>query len=196
MLLQPAPFFRRLAARIIDLAFALILTFVIGIPMSIVYAVSVGLMGDGMWLTLLVATCYFLAYVGLEVYLLLRRDGQTLGKGLMGLRVVPADSETDLRTPLVIGPAAVRMLLIFLPFVLASAAGGNRGNSLLDALASIGFLTLLISLALAAVPTRRKQALHDLLSRTRVVTAPKRRIEWQQDVRMMVPGKVDMTKRL
>lgn len=62
-------------------------------------------------------------------------------------------------------------------------------------MSSLGLLKLLISLFLAAVPTRRKQTLHDLLSQTRVVTAPKRRIEWQQDVRMMVPGTVDVTKR-
>lgn len=195
MPLQPAPFFRRLAARLIDLAFALVLTFVIAAPVSIFYALTAGLLGQGMWLGLLVAFCYFLAYVGLEVYLLVRRDGQTLGKGLMGLRVVPADTESELHTPLVVGHAVVRMLLIFLPFVFASAAGGAPGNGLLDALASIGFLTLLASLVLAAVPTRRKQTLHDLLGRTRVVRAPKRRIEWQQDVRMMVPGRIDMTKR-
>lgn len=196
MPLQPAPFFRRLAARLIDLAFALVLTFVVAIPVALVYALTAGLLGQGLWLTLLVAFCYFLAYVGLEVYLLVRRDGQTLGKGLMGLRVVPADAESELRAPLVIGQAAVRMLLIFLPFVFASAAGGAPGNAPLDALAGFGFLTLLASLVLAAAPSRRKQTLHDFLGRTRVVTAPKRRIEWQQDVRMMVPGKVDMTKRV
>lgn len=195
MPLQPAPFFRRLFARLIDLVLALVLTFVIAIPVGIVYALTAPLLGDGLWLAFAVAFCYFLAYVGLEVYLLVRRDGQTLGKGLMGLRVVPAEADTDLRAPLVIGQATVRMLLIFLPFVLASAAGGAPGNDLLNALASLAFLTFLISLVLAVVPTRRKQTVHDLLGRTRVVTAPKRRIEWQQDVRMMVPGKVDMTKR-
>jgi uncharacterized RDD family membrane protein YckC len=194
--LQPAPFFRRLAARLIDLMFALVMTFVIGIPVGVVYALTAGLFGQGLWLTLLVAFCYFLAYVGLEVYLLVRRDGQSLGKGLMGLRVVPAGAETELRATLVIGQATARMLLIFVPFVLASAAGGAPGNGLLSALAGVGFLTLLSSLVLMAMPTRRKQTLHDLLGRTRVVTASKRRIEWQQDVRMMVPGKVDMTKRL
>lgn len=196
MPLQSAPFFRRLAARLIDLVFALVVTFVIAIPVGVVYALTAGLLGEGAWLALLVGLCYFLAYVGLEVFLLVRRDGQTLGKGLMGLRVVPADTENELRAPLAIGQAAVRMLLIFLPFVLASAAGGSPGNAVLDALAGVGFLTLLISLVLAAVPTRHKQTLHDLLGRTRVVTASQRRIEWRQDVRMMVPGKVDMTKRL
>lgn len=196
MPLQPAPFFRRLAARFIDLVFALILTFVIAIPVALVYVLTAGLLGQGLWLTVLVAFCYFLAYVGLEVYLLVRRDGQTLGKGLMGLRVVSADAEAELRAPLVIGQAAARMLLIFLPFVFASAAGGAPGNAALDTLAGLGFLTLFASFVLAAVPTRRRQTLHDFLGRTRVITAPKRRIEWQQDVRMMVPGKVDMTKRI
>jgi hypothetical protein len=66
--------------------------------------------------------------------------------------------------------AAVRMMSTFLPFVLAAAAGGSPGDAFLDAPASVSSLTLLISLVLAAVPTRRKQALRDLLGRTRVVT--------------------------
>lgn len=196
MPLQPAPFFRRLAARVIDLAFALVMTFVIAIPVAIIVALTTPIFGRETWWSLTAAFCYFLAYVGLEVYLLVRRDGQTLGKGLMGLRVVPADTESELRVPLVVGQAAVRMLLIFLPFVLAAAAGGAPGDRLLDALASIGFLALLTSLVLAALPTRRKQTLHDLVGRTRVVRAPTRRIEWQQDVRMMVPGKVNMAKQV
>lgn len=196
MTLQPAPFFRRLAARVIDLVFALILTFVIAMPVSIVYALTARALGDGLWLVLLGSFCYFAAYVGLEVYLLVRRDGQTLGKGLMGLRVVPAAAESELRTPLVVGQAITRMLLIFLPFVFASAAGGSPGNAVLGTLANLGLLSLVISLVLAAVPTRRKQALHDFVGRTRVVTAAKRRISWRQDIRMMVPGKIELTKQV
>lgn len=195
MPLQPAPFFRRLAARLIDLVFALVLTFVIAVPVAVVYALTAGLLGEGLWLTLLGTFCYFLAYVGLEVYLLVRRDGQTLGKGLMSLRVVPAGAESEFRAPLMIGQAAVRILLIFLPFVLGSAAGSAPEDATLMTLSNLGLLSLVISLVLAAVPTRRRQTLHDLLGRTRVVRAPKRRIEWHQDVRMMVPGKVDMAKR-
>lgn len=77
----------------------------------------------------------------------------------------------------------------------ASAAGGAPGDRVLDAVASLGFLTLFVSLVLTAVPTRRRQTLHDLVGRTRVVTSTKRPIEWQQDVRMMVPGKINLTKR-
>lgn len=196
MPVQPAPFLRRLAARVIDLLFALVVTFIIALPVAIVVALLTPLLGDGLWWGVTAAFCYLLAYVGLEVFLLVRRDGQTLGKGPLGLRVVPADHETDLRAPLLVGQAALRMLLIFLPFMFASAAGGAPGNQLLDALASVGFLTLLVSLVLTAVPTQRRQTLHDLIGRTRVVTATRRRIQWQQDVRMMVPGKVDLTKRL
>jgi hypothetical protein len=46
------------------------------------------------------------------------------------------------------------MLVIFLPFVLMSLAGGHRGSGPLDALASLGLLSLLVSLILAAVPVR------------------------------------------
>lgn len=172
------------------------MTFVIAIPVSVVVALTTPLLGEGAWWALMGAFCYFMAYVGLEVFLLVRRDGQTLGKGLMGLRVVPADSGTEFRAPLVIGQAAVRILLIFMPFVFASLAGGAPDNAFFTTLSSLGLLTLLISLVLMAVPTRKRQTLHDFIGRTRVVTAPKRRIEWQRDVRMMVPGKVDMTKRI
>jgi uncharacterized RDD family membrane protein YckC len=194
--LVPAPFPRRLAARVIDLLFALVMTFVVAVPVAVVVGLLTPALGDGLWWGLAAAFCYFLAYVGLEVLLLVRRDGQTLGKGLMGLRVVPADAGADTRPPLRVGPAALRMLLIFLPFVLGSAAGGARGDRTLDALAGLGFLTLVVSLVLAALPTQRRQALHDLAGRTRVVVAPKRRIHWQQDLRLALPGRVDLTKRI
>jgi hypothetical protein len=48
---------------------------------------------------LLGAFCYLVAYVGPEVYLLVRRNGQTPGTGLMGLRIVPADAGSELRAP-------------------------------------------------------------------------------------------------
>jgi len=51
---QSAPFFRRLAARLIDLVLALVATFVIGIPVGVVCALASGLLGEGLWLTLLV----------------------------------------------------------------------------------------------------------------------------------------------
>lgn len=193
---QPAPFLRRLAARVIDLVLALVVTFVIALPMAIVVALTTPLLGRGLWWGIAAAICYFLAYVGLEVFLLVRRGGQTLGKGLMGLRVVPAGTDAANSDQLAIGPVTVRMLLILAPFVLLGIAGSAAQDGQPSQLAGIAMLALLIDLVLAAIPTRRRQALHDLAAGTRVVIAPKRNIQWRQDVRMMVPGKVDMTKRL
>jgi uncharacterized RDD family membrane protein YckC len=193
---RPAPFLRRLLARIIDLAFALLLTFVVAIPMSLVGVlvspVLDPLLGRPGLITALAALCYFLAYVGLEVFLLVRRDGQTLGKGLTGLRVVPA-AATPAR--LTAGAAATRMLLVFAPFVLGSAAGGNPGVVVLQTLAGLGFLSLLVSLALAAFGGARRPALHDLVARTRVVAAAKREISLRHDLPLALPGRISLAKQ-
>jgi uncharacterized RDD family membrane protein YckC len=87
MTYDPAPFPRRLLARILDLVFCLVLTFAVAVPVgAVVVPLNIAtdstygeiLYGVGVWL------CYFLAYVGLEVFLLVRRGGQTLGKGSSG----------------------------------------------------------------------------------------------------------------
>ncbi|MCO1655361.1 RDD family protein [Pseudonocardia humida] len=198
MLHSPAPFPRRLAARLIDLGFALVLTFALVIPFTLVLLVVrpvlEPVLGRQGLITVFVVVCYFLAYVGLEVYLLARRGGQTLGKGLMGLRVVPAaESRPAGVAP---GAATARMLLIFVPFVLMSAAGGNPDVAVLDALALVGALSLLVSLLLAGFGGARRRAVHDLVAGTRVVRADKRGIVLGEDLRMMVPGRVDLSKRL
>ncbi len=197
---RSAPVLRRLTARVLDLAFSLLLTFIVAIPVVIVLllaspvialfspdsAYEVGFAGA--------VLSYVIAYVVIEVFLLVRREGQTLGKGLMGLRVVPAGGQEAAALAL---PAAItRMLIIFVPFVLASAAGGNPDSGILNALAWMGLLSLITSLVLAAIPSGRRRAVHDLAARSRVVMAPKRRIEWKRDARMMVPGKIEMTKRV
>ncbi len=193
---ERAPFFRRLLARVLDLLFSLALTFIVAIPVAVIAALLAPIVepviGRTIWFGILVSFCYFLAYVGLEVFHLVRREGQALGKGLMGLRVVPTKAPGDLQ----VLTAVVRMLIIFIPFVLASLAGGAPSSAALGALASLGFLSLFVSLVLALIPTARRQALHDFAAQTQVVKATKRKIEWRQDARMMVPGKIDMTKRL
>jgi uncharacterized RDD family membrane protein YckC len=197
---QPAPFFRRLAARLLDLAFCLLLTFVLAVPVAVVLvllspvvAVTAPDSASGFGFVVAVI-CYFVAYVGLEVFLLVRRDGQTLGKGLLGLRVVRSSERPLAKLGL---PAALaRMLVIFMPFVFMSMAGGRPESGVLDMLASAGALTLLASLVLAAIPSTMRRTLHDLVAGSRVVRAPVRQIDWKQDVRMALPGKVDLTKRL
>lgn len=196
---EPAPFFRRLAARVLDLAFCLPLTFLVAIPISIVIVYPATLIAgeshkDAVYGPA-AALCYFIAYVGVEVFLLIRRDGQTLGKGLLGLRVIPADEWA--RPRLALSGAVIRMLIIFLPFVLLSISGSDPDATALKALAWVGILSVVASLILAAIPrSGTRRALHDLAAGSRVVRAPKRKIEWKQDLVMMVPGKIDMTKRL
>lgn len=87
------------------------------------------------------------------------------------------------------------MLLIFLPFVFASLAGSAPENAGLNAVAGVGAASLVLSAVLAALPGAGR-ALHDFVGGTRVVTATKRPINWAQDVQMMAPGKIDMTKRV
>ena len=145
--LETTPFWRRLAARVLDLLFALALTFVLVVPVGLVtFAVS-PLFEREPLIQFGVLVCYFLAYVGLEFFLLLRRDGQTLGKGF-------------------------------------------------EMLANIGLLVIIAGLVLSAVPGTRRRAMHDWLSGSRVVRAPRRGLSLRQDARMMLPGRVDMTKRL
>ncbi|MFC9664587.1 RDD family protein [Nocardia sp. NPDC127606] len=133
--------------------------------------------------------CYFAAYIGLEVFMLLRRDGQTIGKGLLGIRVVPADPWA--RPRLEPHSAAIRMLIIFAPFFFMSVSGGNPDSAILNILAIAALLSFLVSIVLAAVPANGRRAIHDLVNGTRVVRAPKRRVELKKDLIMALPGRID-----
>jgi uncharacterized RDD family membrane protein YckC len=191
---ESAPFWRRLLARVLDLAFALVLTFVLVIPVALLMLPFVPLVDRDMWAGVGAATCYFLAYVALESFLLVRRRGQTLGKGLMGLRVISSRQGAE---PDVTLPAALsRLVVLFLPFVLGSLAGGDPDSPIMQALGNLAFIALIVSLALAALAWSYRRALHDYASGTRVVTASKRKVVLRDDLRMMVPGRVDLTKRL
>jgi uncharacterized RDD family membrane protein YckC len=191
---QPASFWRRLLARIIDLGFSLVLAFVLVIPVGLIMFPFVPLVDRNIWTSIGAGVCYFLAYVALEFFLLVRRNGQSLGKGLMGLRVVTANERTsDQVQP---AEAMTRLFVLFAPFVLGSISGGNSNVPILVALGNLAFVALLATLVLTAVPVWNRRALHDYAARTRVVQAPRRGVSLRQDVRMMVPGKIDMTKRL
>jgi uncharacterized RDD family membrane protein YckC len=190
---ESAPFWRRLLARLLDLAFALILTFVLVIPVAILMLPFVPLVDRDLWAGFAAATCYFLAYVALESFLLVRRRGQTLGKGLMGLRVISSrQGAADVTLP----AALSRLVVLFLPFVLGSLAGRDPDSTIMGALGNLGFVALIVSLVLAALAWSYRRALHDYASGTRVVAAPKRKVVLRDDLRMMVPGRVDLTKRL
>lgn len=72
---------------------------------------------------------------------------------------------------------------------------GTPGPVVPNVLALIGWLALLASLVMAVVPSAQRRAVHDLEAGRRVVRAATRRIDFQQDVRLLVPGRVDMVKR-
>ncbi len=192
-----APFGRRLAARILDLLFALALTFVMVIPVGIVFvplslAVDEGSAAYDALIATAASLAYFLAYVALEWFLLVRRDGQTLGKGLMGLRVVPTGTG-----PLTLRSAFVRLAILLVPFVMFSVAGSDDGaDTVWDFLAYLGLFTIMASLVLAALRRNHRRTVHDLAASSRVVTASKRGINLRADLPMMVPRKVSFEKRV
>lgn len=190
---ERAPFWRRLLARLLDLTFALALTFVLVVPVTLVMFPLLPLVDRGWWTGVGAATCYFLAYVALESFLLVRRRGQTLGKGLVGLRVVP--SRPGASPHLTVPAAFARLVVLFVPFVLLSAAGRNPDATLVEVLARIGFVALIAGVILSALRWSYGRAIHDYAAGTRVVMAAKRGVVLRDDLRMMVPGKVDMTKR-
>ncbi|WP_435592849.1 hypothetical protein [Nocardia sp. bgisy118] len=87
------------------------------------------------------------------------------------------------------------MLIIFLPFVFMSLSGSNPESDILEVISVLGLLTLIASFFLAAVPVGKRRAVHDLAARSRVVRAAKRKIDWKNDIPMVLPGRVDLRKR-
>jgi uncharacterized RDD family membrane protein YckC len=147
-LIRPAPFWRRLVARLIDFAIALPLAFVLVIPVVIIMApVWLGLSGSGIddwenriWGPVGGSVCLFLSFVVLELFLLVNRSGQTLGKGLMRIKVIRTDER-----PLTVVNSSARLLANML------AVTADR---------------------------KFRRAAHDYAARTRVVMAGRRPIKF------------------
>ena len=169
--IMPGGFWRRIAARLIDLLFATLLAFVLVIPVTLAFLpVAFVLDATGhtdAWGTFGAGVCLFLAFVCMEWLLLVRRQGQTLGKGLMGLRVVRNDnSALSLRS----WPAVLRLaILAALVFTQLSVVGW--------------FANLIVVL----VDRPRGRAIHDFAASSRVVRAPKRSVNLRADLRMALP---------
>jgi uncharacterized RDD family membrane protein YckC len=177
-----APLWRRLVARLVDVAVAVPLSFAFCVPVAIVFLpIYLPLKRDGAaydaTLTVGAWTCIFLAFVAIEWLLLVRRDGQTLGKGLMGLRVVRDDKRAEV---LPWGSAFVRMLVLL---------GLNYSPALLVAW-PVNLVVVLCN--------RRRKALHDFAAGTRVVRASKRAVNLKADfmMAMPVPTRVSLDKRV
>lgn len=200
-MLETASVRRRLIARLVDLLFLVPITFLAAIPAAIICIPFYAALGADAGALIAAFLSFVLAYLGIEFFLLLRRDGQTLGKGLLGLRVVQAGKDVTL-TP---GQALRRIAVLLGPFILAIAAfylsyeNGEPGEGgFSDALLTIWLVVLLACLVTAAVDRARRRGVHDRVAGSRVVRAPKRAVT-AGDFMMMVPstknlGPVDLTK--
>lgn len=196
----PAPVWRRVVARLLDLLVCVPLTFVALVPVAVLCLPLFFAFGADAGGSIAAALSFLVAYVAVEYFLLLRRDGQTLGKGLLGLRVVDA-GHGKLLSPI---SAATRIATLMGPFVLAIVvfyiedddAAVEDGGPVSNALLYLWFALLFVSLVLALADRRRHRSVHDHLGRTVVVTAPRRRVRFREDARMLVPGRVSLDKRL
>jgi uncharacterized RDD family membrane protein YckC len=198
----PAPFWRRAVARLIDLAICLPLTFaclIVVIPVTLILA---PFMSDDAWAAFAAFLCYFLAYALVEYFLLRRRSGQTLGKGLLGLRVVSEGNPDDTLAMQGVSArsALLRMAVLIGPFVATLALyyatyDSTRDGEGLTPAADVMFyvwMAVLAGCAIAALVDRNgRRGLHDRAARTRVVRTARRGIA-ARDFKMLVPGKVTM----
>ncbi|NMO05211.1 RDD family protein [Gordonia sp. TBRC 11910] len=147
---ESAPFLRRLGARLLDLVFCYALAFILAVPVALILFLPIIVFMDevpDIMPSIGAIICLFLAYVGTEGFLLVRREGQTLGKGLLGLRVIPVGNSR-----LSLLSALVRLAVILSPFVFMSLAGSFKDNAVLDLIASIGAISLFVSLVLTVIP--------------------------------------------
>lgn len=197
----PAPFWRRLFARTIDLLICIPLTFAAIIVVLIPTLGLMPLLGEERATALGAFICFVLAYVAIEYFLLRRRGGQTLGKGLLGLRVLNSHDDSGTK-PITNRAALMRMAILIGPMILGLAAfyitydavTETSTSPVVDGLLYLWFLVLFACAVSAVLDRGARRGLHDFAAGTRVVRAQKRGVSLREDLAMLVPGKVDMTK--
>lgn len=196
-----APVWRRVVARLIDLLLCVPLTFVAAIPVLIVCIPVYLVLGTDTGVRVGCALSFAVAYVALEYFLLLRRDGQTPGKGLLGLRVVDAGSG-KLLSPASAGLRIATLMGLFMVYVVVwyagydSDSGTTSTESFSSVLIGLWVALLAVSLVAALVDRTRHRSVHDRAAGTVVVAASRRGIRLRQDAMMLVPGRVSLDKRL
>lgn len=197
----PAPFWRRLVARSLDLLVCVPLTFIAIVPVALVMLPLMLLGSEDAVSSLGAFACFLIAYVLVEYFLLRRRSGQTLGKGLLGLRVIDA-GDTDGSHPITARSALLRMLVLIGPLMVALAgfyltydsATGTSTSAAVDALLWVWVAVLGICTVTALMDRRSRRGLHDTVSGTRVVRAQRRGVDLRKDLAMLVPGRVSLEK--
>ncbi|GAB2938270.1 hypothetical protein GCM10027047_38440 [Rhodococcus aerolatus] len=176
-----APLGPRLLARLLDVALGLALTLVLAVPLTVVYLVAAAVVGPSAGLRdALAGLAYLVGFVLLEWVALVRRGGQSVGKGLLGLAVVTDRAGTALPP----GQALGRVAVLFAPFVLIVVARDGAGT-LVEVLAVVGAFATVGSLLLAALPGHR--ALHDRAALSRVVPAGRRAVSLRADLALLRP---------
>lgn len=198
---MPAPFWRRVVARTIDMLVCIPLTFIAAIPLVILLLPLLLITSDDAASSLGAFLCFFVAYTLVEYFLLRRRSGQTLGKGLLGLRVLDT-ADTDGTGAISARTALLRMLVLMGPlmgglamyYITYDEELGTSESALAEWLVQLWAWSLVVSALVALVDRNARRGLHDLTARTRVVRAQRRGIDMREDLKMLVPGKVSLEK--
>lgn len=92
--------------------------------------------------------------------------------------------------------ALVQLAVLLSPFVFMMLAGSIPANSVLNGVAIVGTLSVVASLVLGLVPRGDRRAIHDWAAGSRLVRAPNREIDFREDLKLVLPGKVDLTKQV
>ncbi|MFI6865469.1 RDD family protein [Nocardia sp. NPDC050406] len=158
----PAPFPRRLAARLVDLA-----VYTLVIPGAALLSPAPA--SDGVWVVATLS-CFAL-YVAVETFLTVRCAGRSLGKWLFGLRVIPLDPTLARLPP---SRALLRASMIHLPLALLVLAALFPESGLLGMAAYLTGELALLSVTIAILPVWERRTLHDLAAGSRVVRVPAR----------------------
>lgn len=195
---MPAPFLRRLAARGIDAVVAVPVAFIACLPAGVLAVLLQLVVSDDAATSIGAGLAVFLSVAAIEYFLLRRRGGQTLGKGLLGLKVVPADGSSDRVSA---RAALTRMSILVGPLIGGLVAYLARGESERDTpggadeiFYALWFAVLSVCALTALLDRAHHRGAHDRAAGTRVVCAPRRGVKIAEDVRMLLPGKVSFKK--
>ncbi len=153
-----------LPPRVIALAIDGLVLFAIGLSLGSLVGERIAPVGTPARLIGLLVMVPYLGVLGSEI-----GNGQTLGKRLLGLRVVDANGR-----PLPLGKALPRAALLSLPWIFDGMRFGSLGSAAPAMLWAGGVIVFGLGGAIvwtAALNIRTRQALHDLLAGSFVIEA-------------------------
>lgn len=169
--LEPAPVLLQMRARLIDWLLATPIALVVGVGLGLVLR-SIGLdevAADTVGLTLGMV----FGYVVVETVLLAQQDGQTVGKRVVGLRVVRADGAGAPGVARLLVRVVALMGLFVVAGSVSFAADGGDQALLGTTLVRFWWVGVMASVVVAFIDRTAHRSLHDRVAGTRVVLAPK-----------------------